>query len=192
MDIEVKVPVSESGRYRVEEFTVTQQQADIENLRASIGAFSARPIDPGTYKRLMRDDVVLMSNTPAEIEDHWEMIHKSTGSVLINGLGLGVCLTAILEKDDVEDVTIIELSQDVIDLVGPIFADDSRVKIICIDAFEWKPPKGKKYDVVWHDIWDYITEDNLEDMHKLHRKYGKRAVWQGSWARYQCERARGR
>lgn len=190
MKIDVRVPEGRIGNYSVEEFEVTQQQADIENLRVAIGAFSARGIEPGVYKRLKRGGTVLMSNTPAEIDDHVWMIRKSKGNVLINGLGLGVCLEEILKKDEVKSVTVIELSQDVIDLVGPTFADDPRVDIICADAFTWKPPKGVKYDVVWHDIWDYITSDNLEDMHKLHRKYGKRAVWQDSWARSKCERRR--
>jgi hypothetical protein len=34
--------------------------------------------------------------------------------------------------------------------------------------------KGKRYDMVWHDIWDDICSDNLEGMAKLHRKYGDR------------------
>jgi hypothetical protein len=32
--------------------------------------------------------------------------------------------------------------------------------------------------------------DNLEDMHKLHRRFGRRADWQGSWGRSFLEHVR--
>jgi spermidine synthase len=113
-------------------------------------------------------------------------IYKAEGHVLINGLGLGVCLKAVLEKKEVIKVTVIEKSEDVIKLVAPSFQDD-RVEIINADAFEYKPPKGVVYDVVWHDIWQDICTDNLEQMKKLHRKYGRKCKWQGSWSRKLCE-----
>ena len=51
-------------------------------------------------------------------------------------------------------------------------------------------PRDTRYDVVWHDIWDNICADNLPEMHRLHRRYGRRCDWQGSWARWHCERQR--
>ena len=56
-----------------------------------------------------------------------------------------------------------------------------------MDALQFMP-RGMKFTVVWHDIWNHICSDNLPDMHKLHRKYGRRTDWQGSWARHLCER----
>ncbi len=49
--------------------------------------------------------------------------------MLINGLGLGMVLHAILQKDDVTHVTVIEKEQDVINLVAASFATDLRVEI---------------------------------------------------------------
>ncbi len=113
---------------------------------------------------------------------------RAEGKVLVNGLGLGVLLKALLDKGDITEVTVIENSEDVINLVAETYLSDDRVSIIHADAFEWKPPKGKRYDFVWHDIWDYICADNLPDMHKLHRKYGRRTSHQESWCRDRCER----
>lgn len=86
-------------------------------------------------------------------------------------------------------VTVIERSPDVIALVGEYYKKKygNRLNIINADAFTWKPPKNKVYDVVWHDIWDSISGDNLPEMHKLHRRYGRHARWQASWCRYRCE-----
>ena len=189
MNIDVIVPDGKSGDWSVETFTISEHDASMFNMRAALQS-GGRGAKSGTYKKLVRNSEVIMSNTQAEIRDHLWFIStaKEGGHILINGLGLGVALTAILESDKVESITIIEKSEDVIKLVSPTFKDDSRVKIIHADAFEWKPPKGIRYSAVWHDIWDYICEDNLPEMHKLHRKYGRRTDWQGSWARDLCKR----
>ena len=170
----------------IEKFTVPK--SSIEGIRA---AFAGRPVPPGEYTRLKRNKDswgnIVMSDTPAEMDDHWYAVANAKGSCLLNGLGIGMVLKNILLKSEVTDVTVIEISQDLIDLVGPHY-NDPRVTIICMDALEYKPVKDKKYGMVWHDIWDGICSDNLEDMKKLHRRYGKKAEWQGSWARYECER----
>jgi hypothetical protein len=37
--------------------------------------------------------------------------------------------------------------------------------------------------VAWHDVWANICEDNLPLMARLHRRYGRRVNWQGSWSK---------
>jgi len=134
---------------------------------------------------LTRGDTLVMSDTPAEMRDHYEAVRQAKGSCLINGLGIGMVLKNILLNPDVTDVTVVEISQDLIDLVAPHYVDQ-RLTIVCADAFAYKPPKGKVYDMVWHDIFDTICADNLEDMKRLHRKYARCSRWQGSWCRAEC------
>lgn len=190
MKVEVTVPDGKSGDWSVETFEVGGDEMNFFNLRAMLRP-GCRTIEEGTYKKLCYKGNIIMSNTPAEIDDHMYFIrHIARGKVLLNGLGLGVALKAILEKPEVESVTVIENSQDVINLVAPSFKDNPKVQIILADAYTWKPPKGVVYDAVWHDIWSNLCESNLEGMHKLHRKYGKKAMWQGSWGRELCERGR--
>ena len=57
------------------------------------------------------------------------------------------------------------------------------LEIIEADAYLYQPPKGIRYSVVWHDIWPDLCEDNLKEMGTLHRRYGKRCDWQGSWGK---------
>ncbi len=193
MNIEVTVRDGQVGDYCVETFVVSIDEATAYNLRASFR--DRRYITAGTYKRLVRvsnsgidSRLTIMSNTPSEISDHTRFIFKAVNSevVLINGLGLGVALTKILKSTTVKKITVVEISEDVINLVGPTFTGDPRVEIIHADAMEYKPPRGSKYDVVWHDIWDDICGDNLEQMKILHRRYGRRTTWQGSWCRDEC------
>lgn len=180
------IPEGRSGAWSVQHFEVTEDAARLDNIRAAFRP-GGRGIRPGKYTRLMRGGRVIMSDTPAEIRDHSFFVYHARGSVLINGLGLGYCASKVLERDAVTDVTVIEASEDVIALVAPHIAHP-KLTVIHADAFAWQPPKGKRYNAVWHDIWDDICVDNLPEMHKLHRRYGRRADWQGSWARELCER----
>jgi hypothetical protein len=141
------------------------------------------------YTMVTRNGYLVMSDTPAEKDDHWQAWRRAKGSCLLNGLGIGMLLKNIMEKPEVTDITVVEISQDLIDIVGPHYKDP-RVTIICADAFLYQPPKGKRYQMVWHDIWDGICADNLPEMARLHRKYGRRCDWQGSWCKYQCQRGR--
>lgn len=180
----VCVPEGTSGAWSVKKFTVSEDAARLENLRASFG--SGRHIRPGAYTMLKRGGVVVMSDTPAEKRDHMGFVRVAKGRVLINGLGLGMVLGAVLAKSEVESVTVVEKSADVIALVAATYAGDDRLTIINEDAYEFEPPKGIRYDAVWHDIWDNIDIDNLPEMARLHRKYGRIADWQGSWSKEIC------
>lgn len=185
MKIDINVPDGVSGIWTVETFIVPEN-----DLSQKISMFkTGRHVPAGTYKRLMRGGTCVMSNTPDEINDFMRFVRNANGSVLVNGLGIGVLLKALLGKPGITDITVIEKSEDVIKLVAPTYLTDSRVTIINDDAFEYKSPKDKRYNAVWHDIWDYICGDNLKEMKTLHRKYGKKADYQESWCRYQCEKA---
>jgi spermidine synthase len=136
-----------------------------------------------------------MSDTPAECHDHWEPYCEARlrgGHVLIHGLGLGMLLNRIL-RDTECAVTVVEKSADVIQLVAGHYTERhaDRLTIVEGDALTWQPPRDVRYTVVWHDIWDNICADNLPDMHRLHRRFGRRCDWQGSWSRaileaYRC------
>ena len=181
------IPEGTSGDWSVEHFTVNEQDIKLFNLRCQFQpGMGRRTMKPGTYQRLRRGRAVIMTDTPAELQDHSWFVWQATGNVLVNGLGLGCVLRDLLAKPEVKRVTVIENSPDVIALVAPHF-DDRRLTIIEDDAFTWQPPKGERYQAVWHDIWDTICADNLPEMHRLHRKYGRRCDWQGSWCRELCE-----
>lgn len=188
----VDFPTEKIGDWEIKQFEVTKEQAENERLRSIFNG--GRGVPKGKYTALKRNSIIIMSDTPDEIRDHLLVIHRAKGNILINGLGLGMVAQACLEKEEVNHVTIIEKSLEVINLVGKHLINKygDRVLIIHGDAFEYKPPKNSKYDVVWHDIWDDLCSDNLPEMHKLHRKYGRRCTWQGSWGRSYCENQRRR
>lgn len=185
-DIKISVPDGVSGNWAVQSFTVSEEDAKFAGLRAVMHG-GRGGIKAGTYKKIKRGETLVMSNTPDEIRDFSHFVHRATGKILVNGLGLGVLLRALLDKPEITEITVIEKSQDVIKLVSETYKD-KRLTIINADAFEYQPPKEKRYDCVWHDIWDNITSDNIPEMKILHRKYGRKCDYQESWCMDRCKR----
>jgi len=189
------VPEGRIGNHAIVKFEVDEEEIKLFNLRQAI-KHTGRVMFAGSYTKLVRNpcdggwgETLVMSDTRDEIDDHLEVCRMASGHVLINGLGLGCVVQGCMAQPDVEKVTVVELHEDVINLVGPhlkgLYGD--RLNIVHADAFEYKAPRGSKFGAVWHDIWDNICITNLDEMRKLHRKYGSRTQWQGSWAREMLE-----
>lgn len=183
----VDVPEGQSGEWKISRFKPEGLYAQMHNIK-----YPERQLIIGdTYTKLTYRGNVIMSDTPAELNDLRPLQVHLVGRILINGLGLGVALQGALDRPEVEHVTVIELSKDVISLVCQHYLAryGNKLTIIYADALEWTPPKGSRYDTVWHDIWPDICGDNYESMKKLHRKYGKRCDWQGSWCEEEVKNA---
>lgn len=183
----MEIPDGKSGPWEVSTFEVSEADIAISNIRALFKP-GGRTMKAGKYKSLTRNGSIIMSNTPAEIRDYRHFIRWAKGNVLINGLGLGCVLADILNKPEVNKVEVVEISDEVIKIVGSYFNVDPRLTIYHADAYQFQPTKGSHYDAAWHDIWDNICGDNLEGMAKLHRKYGRRADYQDSWCKELCRR----
>lgn len=187
-DYKIDVPTGSHGTAVVESHETTEDDARFNAMRAAFSG-SRRHVPAGEYTGLRINGSLVMSDTPDEIRDHWLPIRQSRGRCLVNGLGLGVVVNGMLMNSEVEHVTVIEINEDVISLVAPHWKAryGSRLTIIHDDALKYKPQKGVRYGMVWHDIWGAICGDNLPEIHTLHRKYGRRCDEQGSWCRSECE-----
>ncbi len=149
------------GCYELSYFDISSN-----NIRAMIEG-----ITPGRYIKLTCNGNILMSDTPMERRTNSKFVSRSFGDVLIGGLGIGMILAAIQDKPEVKSITVLEKSSDLIKLVFPQLCLNEKVTVINADVFDWKPPKGKKYDCVYMDIWGYINSDVYKEMVKLKRKY---------------------
>lgn len=191
MHLTIPVPDGSSGPWAIETFTISQREADIANIQTRHPHMAVRP---GTYKRLRCDQNIVMSNTHMEVSTNRHFIEKAKGRIHINGLGLGMVLHAILSKtgpDAVTSVSIYESSEDVIRLVAPTFQNDPRVTITHANCLTAKVPPGH-FDYVWHDIWTYMSADNLREMTILKRKYARKTTWQACWMEAWCRDLRDR
>jgi hypothetical protein len=180
------IPDGQSGAWRVERCVVSECEARIENMRSAFSRVRQLPVNPGTYVRLVGPGGIWMSDTPSEVGDHSAPIRHAGavgGHCLVTGLGLGLVTEALLAIQSVTRVTVIELEPDVIALIGPTLRErwGDRLEIVQADALTWRPPRGVRYSVVWHDIWQFICSDNQASMTTLKRRYAFRADWQRCW-----------
>lgn len=174
------LPTGSSGRWRLEQFEIEDP-----------GSGDTRPHwarDPGgTYTRLMHDEVLFMTDMYPEIytqrlavEEAW----SRGGEVLLTGLGLGLVAEAMLRSPDVDRVTILDASADVVALVAPHLElrYGPRLRVIHADAFTWEPEPENRFTVGWHDIWP-IPQDPvaLAEAQTLEDRYASVCDWQGSW-----------
>lgn len=127
--------------------------------------------------------VLFMSDEPGEIASQQSAIdecRRRGGDVLVTGLGLGLFVQAI--SDAVRSVTVIEASQEVVDLVLPSLraACPCEVRVIVADARMFAP--DRHYSVVWHDIWPRPNlEENRRDRAVMEPMYAPWCDWQGFW-----------
>ena len=174
----VDVPEGISGEWKVEKFIVAEN--DIGRIHY---ALHGRPVPAGTYTRLKKEGAwdPMMSDTPAEIGDHLDFIYRATGRCLLNGLGVGVMLKAVLAKVEVTQVDVVEIEQDVINLVWPTYKDGDRVTLYHADAYTIQWSKDTRWDCAWHDIWPSLCTDNLPEIAKLKHKYAHKVKYQKAW-----------
>ena len=187
------------GTAEISQFVFSHERNPLYNLRAMRDTGGLTYMEDGRYVRLHVDGELVMSDTRMEKNTNSEFVHAAHGRVLIAGLGLGLILKNILMKDSVKEIIIIEKCQDVIDLVGSKFRDP-RIKIIHADIFNYQPSKDQKFNVIYFDIWSQITQDNLEEIKKLHNRFKYNLdrtdpdCWMNSWMKeyLQSERRKER
>jgi hypothetical protein len=199
------IPEQENGRFLIQKFHISPAAADFENMKMDIRSAdgllpeSQRFVLSGDYIGLYRkgengsDAHILMSDTRAEVYDHVEPVRHAKGNVFISGLGLGIVTQACLRKPEVESVTVMDISHEVISMVGPFIEKrpEQRLELVCADVLDFVPDKADRYDMVWHDIWATIDDRNLGDMMKLAEVWGPRCLWLGFWAQAMVERMAG-
>lgn len=198
----VDVPEGKSGLWEVRRLEMTDRDVMIADAFDYV-LKTDREAEAGIYTLLVEwgkngnpyEQTVVMSDHLCEVADHAALVNYAKANaplnhVLINGLGLGVAIELLMPY--VNYMTIIEVEPKVIKLVAPHYFKRyaKKLEIIQHDALTYIPPTGTYYDAVFHDIWSYISRDNLEDMKFLHRRYGRLCDWQASWAREYCERDR--
>ena len=121
---------------------------------------------PFSYLALTQGNNVWMSLNPNEIETMRPYINKGRGHVLVLGLGMGYVPFMLSLKNCVQDVTIVEKDQEIInlfnELIYPYFPNKNKIKIIKGDAVEFyqKSQKDRHFDYVFADLW-HNPEDGL-------------------------------
>lgn len=161
----------QKGIAKISKYSFDEKEDILYNLRAIRDGGRIFKMYTGEYVRLSINGQLVMSDTGMERISNKPFIERANGKVLIAGLGIGLILNAIQGKDRIQEITVIEKYQDVIDIVAPKF---KNVQVICADIFDWQPPKNEKYDTIYFDIWPTISRNNLPGIKILHNKFKSR------------------
>lgn len=100
-----------------------------------------------------------MTLTPVDIDTCQDAINAASGRVVTFGLGLGYYAFMASEKEDVDEVTVVELSSQVIKLfkehILPQIPNRHKIKIVNMDAFEYaeKIMPSEHFDLAFVDTW---------------------------------------
>lgn len=150
---------------------------------------------------------IVMSDTPDELTDHGPIIERAASArdqirILVHGLGLGCVVKGLLALPHVATIDVVEIDEELIRLVGPyhvgrrirrcrdpVRSRDGRLRIHHADAFTKAWPSNARWDLVWHDVWDFVDPANLSDEEHatpgtydaLFARYRSRCSWQGAW-----------
>jgi hypothetical protein len=151
-------------------------------------------IPHGTYARLRHRGECVMSETPMEKRTNSGFVHNAHGDVFIAGLGIGMIVLPIQDRDNVRSITILEKYPEVISLVGSQLPLNHKIKIIQGDVFSHEFPKGTFFDSIYFDIWNYVNSEVWrEEMKPLKRRYLKYKRKENPnafiecWAEYQAK-----
>lgn len=118
-----------------------------------------------------------MTLTPVDLDTCEEAISKACGKVVTFGLGLGYYTYMVSEKTEVESITVVEKSRDIINLfekhILPQFPNSTKVRIVCDDAFEYAEHimPSENFDLAFVDTWRDASDGTpmYEKMKKLEK-----------------------
>jgi hypothetical protein len=122
---------------------------------------NVKVIKEGNYWRLIGDVQLMQLHTKSkvEIKELYSSYDLAYGDVLITGLGFGLLALWLADKPEVKSITIIEQSQDVIDLFLENNSVPDNVKIIVADANTYTTKKH--YDCLLLDHYKDGAEEKV-------------------------------
>ena len=120
-----------------------------------LGFFTDNVFFPSVYE----GEMPWVSVCPSEINSMQIDVDKAEGRCLVLGLGLGYYPFIISSSDKVKSITIVEISDKIINLfekyILPQFEHKDKIKIVHADAIEYmKNVQRDEFDYCYADIWE--------------------------------------
>jgi len=98
---------------------------------------------------------VVMSDSIQEKELNRKFIENAHGDVLSLGFGMGFILQPLMNKPEVNSITVIEIEPEIIELCASQLSLNDKVRVIVADALLWEP--DMMFDTIIDDA-DYNPE----------------------------------
>jgi hypothetical protein len=149
-------------------------------------------IVPGTYGRIeithsvekdcyfLHHDGIRWMMATTDLRDVLHNMHSqydiAYGKVLVTGLGFGILLKALEEKDNVTSITVIEKEQDVVDAFMSHNSIGDKVKIVVADAITYSTEE--EYDCLIPDHYELQSvEWKIADMKNIYKRIKNKSFW---------------
>ena len=111
--------------------------------------------------------IVMYDLCPRPIKETFRMnMENFHGDVLICGAGIGFCIFPIKDETRITSITVIEQSQEIIDMLSPYLPE---VKFIKADALSYIPER--LYNTIFLDIWESCTPSIQGVEERRYREY---------------------
>lgn len=169
---QVAIPEGTAGVYSVKHFThPANKPLDTSNARTAImgGQRNVPVVYPHatTWHQLAYNKGVWMTDLPIEQAQHRIALAPMQGHILVGGLGLGLAANWLAQRPTTQSVTVVEISEEVIQLVAPHVRDPRGiVSVVHADLFDYLkgpqaplrdtkglcPPK-QPFDWAFFDVW---------------------------------------
>jgi hypothetical protein len=135
-----------------------------------------------TAYRGYNDLDVWMSLTPMEILTQRAGVKRARGKVLMGGLGLGWLARRVLERKQVEHLTVYDTNADVLDYFGKPLKEEfnGKVTLKLGDVYD---AQASKYDRILLDIWQGYGDAEFDhQLRELRTKVPSQALWTWGYA----------
>jgi len=170
--------IEKRGDFSLRMITLTSNMIALEKTRAIINGNydEVLGLKSGDYMMLRNDkiDEVVMSDTGMERRTNYDFVKRAHGKVLVGGLGIGMILLALQDKECVSEITVVEKNKDVYHLIYPYLKKHLNKKVVIVidDVYEYhRKATGVVWDSIYFDIWNNISGDNYPEMQKLTKDY---------------------
>ncbi len=170
----LKIPEGSCGAFRVRHLHVASgARLNTANLRCmALGGQPSEPVrfrKPVHFHELSEHGGVWMTDKPDEQAQANRLVSGLRGTVLVGGLGLGYGATRLAQQPQVDNVVIVERSEEVIRLVWRHLPRRERLKMDLVHddlfAFLRRGPLEhecpRTYDHAYYDIWGGDGEDTF-------------------------------
>ena len=159
----IKIPADMRGKWSLKTESLQPFEAFVCNdivvtedrrMIPQIGFFK----EEYTFPAVLENGREWMTLLPNEMVTSYPAIHAAHGRVLTFGLGLGFFAYHASQKENVESVTVVDISDDVIDLfkthILPQFPHKEKITVVKMDAFAFAEQKMQgNFDFLFADIW---------------------------------------
>ncbi len=125
-----------------------------------LGFFSEKFVFP----TVLENDNEWMTLSPVDLDTCVDAIELAKGKVVTFGLGLGYYTYRVSQKPEVEQITVVDKSEDVIGMfekyILPQFPHREKVKIVHADAFEYakKQMPRENFSLAFMDTWRDVSD----------------------------------